>query len=188
MAKAREREAEQGDRHWHLSRTAEERAITALEYALFHCFEGFTRWQAECSAAAGVHDLSGADTGILHIVRMHDRPKGISEIARQLNRDDIANLQYSIRKLTKAGLVEKAAASSAKKDVTYQVSTRGRAMTEVYARIRLELLVPLTRALASGTADFEQSARVLNLMTGMYDQAARLAATRKPEPRGIGGD
>ena len=179
MAKSPSRTADAVNRSWHISRTPEEIALTELEYSLFRVFESFTRWQMECVATAGVPNLSGADAAILNVVRMRDRPKGISDIARLLNRDDIANLQYSLRKLTKAGLIEKAG-HSAKKDVTYQVTSRGRGITENYARIRAELLMPMVGSLADGRADFDRGSRVLSLLTGMYDQAARLAATYRP--------
>ena len=93
MAKSPSRTADAVNRSWHISRTPEEIALTELEYSLFRVFESFTRWQMECVATAGVPNLSGADAAILNVVRMRDRPKGISDIARLLNRDDIANLQ-----------------------------------------------------------------------------------------------
>lgn len=40
--------------------------------------------------------------------------------------DDQANLLYGIRKMLKAGLIEKSTQAAAKKDVTYQVTARGR--------------------------------------------------------------
>ncbi len=183
MAKSggRTKAPESVNRSWHLSRSPDEIALTELEYSLFRVFESFVRWQMECVATASGSALSGADAAILNVVRMRDRPKGISDIARLLNRDDIANLQYSLRKLAKAGLVEKAG-HSAKKDVTYQVTARGRTVTETYARIRGELLMPLTGSLADGKADFDHATRVLSLLTGMYDQAARMAATYRPGP------
>ena len=50
-------------------------------------------------------DIKFAEHMILHIIRMHNRPKNSITIARMMNRDDLANLQYSLRKLEAAGLV-----------------------------------------------------------------------------------
>ncbi len=110
---------------------------------------------------------------------MHDRPKGISELARLLKRDDLSNLQYGTRKLLKAGLIEKSRhAGRSKKDVTYQVSALGRDVTDRYASFRKELLVSMTRETA-GKLDFETLARALNMMSAMYDQASCVAATHR---------
>jgi predicted MarR family transcription regulator len=110
---------------------------------------------------------------------MHERPKGISELARLLKRDDLSNLQYGVRKLLKAGLIEKSRqAGASKKDVTYQVSTLGRDVTDKYARFRQELLISMTRATA-GKVDFESLARALTMMSAMYDQASCVAATHR---------
>jgi predicted MarR family transcription regulator len=122
--------------------------------------------------------FSGSDTAVLHCIRMNDRPKSISEIGRQLKRDDQSNLQYGIRKLVKAGLIEKTKQSSSKKGVTYRVSELGREATDRYAEIRRELLVSLTRTVTEGM-DLDAIAKVLNLMSGLYDQASCVAATHR---------
>jgi predicted MarR family transcription regulator len=112
------------------------------------------------------------------MIRMHERPKGISEISRLLKRDDVSNVQYGVRKLQKAGLIEKSAAASAKRDVTYVVTPRGREVTDRYAAFRRELLISLTRESAPDTS-FESVAKVLNLMSALYDQASCIAATHR---------
>jgi len=109
---------------------------------------------------------------------MHDRSKSISEIGRLLKRDDQSNLQYGIRKLLKAGLIEKAKNGGSKKSVTYQASKLGREVTDDYASFRRELLVSLTSEM-SGTQDLDAISKVLNLMSGLYDQASCVAATHK---------
>jgi predicted MarR family transcription regulator len=114
----------------------------------------------------------------LHVIRMHERPKSISELARLLKRDDLSNLQYGTRKLLKAGLIEKSRQAGSKKDVTYQVSALGRDVTDRYARFRKELLISMTRATA-GKTDFESLARALTMMSAMYDQASCVAATHR---------
>ncbi len=168
------------DRHWHLATTEHEIAVAEFEYSVMRAFEGFGRWQAECLAAVTGLGMSGADNAILHIIRMKDRPKGAKEIARLMNRDDLPNVQYSIRKLLKAGLISKRGGDSHRQGVTYQVTARGREVTEKYARIRRTLLIEFTRAAGGLDTALAEAARTLELMAGIYEQAARIAATHRP--------
>jgi predicted MarR family transcription regulator len=87
------------DYRWHLAKSDVEVSTTELEFALMRTFEGFGRWQSEC--LAGVVDLaaSGPENALLHIIRMNERPKTIKDLARMTNRDDVPNIQYSLRKL-----------------------------------------------------------------------------------------
>jgi len=166
------------DKHWHLATDEFEVGLTELEFSIFRVSAAFERWQADCLGCCHGQPFSGTDTALLHVIRMHERPKSISELARLLKRDDLSNLQYGTRKLLKAGLIEKSRQAGSKKDVTYQVSALGRDVTDRYAGFRKELLISMTRATA-GTTDFESLARALNMMAAMYDQASCVAATHR---------
>lgn len=166
------------DKRWHLATDSHEVALTELEFALFRISEAFERWQSDCLACCADGNLSGTDNALLHMIRMHDRPKSISDLARLLNRDDLSNLQYSLRKLNKAGLVEKAQSDS-KKGATYRVTLQGTKVTDLYAQYRKELLLTLTRSIEGFEGRIESVSHSINLMVGMYDQAACVAATHK---------
>lgn len=173
------------DKHWHLAIDDFEVELTELEFSIIRVSAAFERWQSDCLACCHGQSFSGSDTAVLHVIRMHDRSKSISEIGRLLKRDDQSNLQYGIRKLHKAGLIQKAAESSSKKGVTYEVSDLGRDVTDKYREFRNELLVSLTRSITVGS-NLESIAKVLNLMSGLYDQASCVAATHRvpmPEKR-----
>ena len=167
------------DKHWHLATDDYEVGLTELEFSIMRVSEAFYRWQSDCLACCIPGTFSGSDNAVLHVIRMHDRPKSISEIGRLLNRDDQSNLQYGVRKLAKAGLIEKSRASDNKRGVTYQVSELGREVTDHYAKFREELLISLTQSVSNWEENFNQSAKILNLMSGMYDQASCVAATHR---------
>ena len=167
------------DKHWHLATDGYEVGLTELEFAIMRVSEAFYRWQSDCLACCFPQSFSGADNAVLHVIRMHDRPKSISEIGRLLNRDDQSNLQYGIRKLVNVGLIEKSNASDNKRGVTYQVSDLGREVTDRYAEFREELLISLTKSMSDWEENLDRVARVLNLMSGMYDQASCVAATHR---------
>lgn len=166
------------DKHWHLAGNAFEVGLTELEFSIFRISAAFERWQADCLACCHGGAFSGTDTALLHVIRMHDRPKSISEMGRLLKRDDLSNLTYSVRKLLKAGLVEKSDTLGSKKDVTYQVTAEGASITSDYAEFRRELLISMTQSTA-GNVDFQAIATALNLMAAMYDQASCIAATHR---------
>jgi predicted MarR family transcription regulator len=168
------------DRRWHLARTASELAVADLEYALMRCYEAFARWQAECLASVGDFAHSGPENALLHIIRMNDRPKTIHDLAHMANRQDIPNIQYSLRKLVGAGLVSRSGAG--RSGVTYEATELGRAVTGRYAEVRAEVLVASVETVPELRRRLEAASRTLELMTGIYEQAARTAATHRRRP------
>ena len=180
--KPSETQAKLLDRGWHLARTPLEIDVAEVEYALMRSYEAFGHWQAECLATVIEFSASGPENALLHIIRMNDRPKSIRDLAQMTNRDDIPNIQYSLRKLLKSGLVKRT--GSGRAGVTYEVTPLGYRVTERYADIRSVLLIEAVTRVPEMAAKLKEAARTLELMTGIYEQAARAAAThRRRHPR-----
>lgn len=159
---------------WHLGQDPFEASLSRLEVALFSVLESQSRWQRECIVITqGDLSISGKDNTLLNVIRMYDRPKGVSEIAHFLNRDDISNIQYCIRKLQSNGLVTKADGKGSRKDVTYKVTDHGRKLTEDFADLRRDLLVKAFHSAGFTRERVEELADSLILMTGLYESAAR---------------
>ena len=165
------------DYRWHLARSPVEIDTTELEFALMRTAEGFARWQSEC--LAGVVDLaaSGPENAMLHIIRMNDRPKTVKELARLANRDDIPNIQYSLRKLVGAGLVVRR--GSGRSGVTYEVTPEGHRVTEEYGDLRRRLLIAAVESLPGFAGRLAEATRTLNHLCGIYEEIARVAATHR---------
>jgi predicted MarR family transcription regulator len=170
------------DRRWHLAETAAEVDFTELEFAVMRTFESFGRWQSECLASCIDLAASGPENALLHVIRMNDRPKSVKELARLMNRDDIPNIQYSLRKLIGAGLVERSGA--ARSGVTYSVTAEGRAVTERYAALRRSLLIQAIEAVPGFRDRLADAARTLNLLAGIYEEVSRVAATHRRQGGG----
>jgi predicted MarR family transcription regulator len=168
------------DRSWHLARTALEIDVTEVEYALMRCFEAFGRWQAECLASVSDFSATGPENALLHVIRMNDRPKSMRDLAHMTNREDIPNIQYSLRKLIQGGLVVRS--GSGRSGVVYEVTEEGRDVTDRYAAVRAVLLVGGVERVPELSKRMEEAARTLELMTGIYEQAARSAATHRRRP------
>lgn len=153
-----------------------EQAINGFEYAVWHLASAFARWRRDCLACLPDAALSGAEASILHIVRINDTPKGLAEISRLLHRDDVANLQYGIKKLLAQGYLEKADPKAPKKNVTYRTSTRGRILVEEYLRLRRETLIRLSDRVPGMTDAITEVTTMLHVMIGIYDQASNIVA------------
>lgn len=182
-------EADQGpapdsrlDYRWHLAESPVEVDTTELEFALMRAFEGFGRWQSECLASVSDVAAAGPENALLHIIRMNDRPKTIKDLARLTNRDDIPNIQYSLRKLLAADLVSRS--GSGRSGVTYQVTEAGRQITDEYGAVRRRLLIAAIDDLPGFAERLAEATRTLNLLTGIYAEASRVAATHRPNLSG----
>ncbi|MBL0372801.1 winged helix DNA-binding protein [Rhizobium sp. KVB221] len=169
------------DRRWHLARNDVEIDVTEIEYALMRANQAFERWQTECLETVIDLAASGQENAMLHIIRMHERPKTIKDLARLANREDIPNIQYSLRKLIAAGLVVRE--GSGRAGVTYSVTERGREVTDRYAEVRGALLVESIEAVPDFPQKLEEATRTLELLTGIYEQMARVAATHRRSSR-----
>jgi len=168
-------------RSWHLARNDMEYKATEFEWALIRFYESFSRFvltTGMVTITADV-DLKYEEHVILHVIRMQDRPKNSAIIARLLNRSDIPNIQYSLRKLESAGLVVKEKDKNSK-TYSYSVTELGAKLTDEYHQVRQEILMKRLAEIAEVDEKFEKGARLLSLLTGIYEEAARDAATITP--------
>lgn len=177
-AQAARREPDELDTHWHLSRDDRETGITEVEFALMRISAAFDRWIAECLDRVAGEPLGSAAAMVLHVIGLKDRPKTPAEIARLLNRDDTANVLYSIRKLERAGLVERDAAPK-RKLVAFRLTRRGRRIVADYAALRAAVLLPRVPRLADWDTQLAGAKDFIDVMRSVYDQAALLLATHR---------
>ncbi|MBB5448056.1 MULTISPECIES: winged helix DNA-binding protein [unclassified Paraburkholderia] len=169
-------------RSWHLAKSDAEFKIAEFEWSLIRFYESFTRFvlaTGVVTITANV-ELKHQEHVILHVIRMQDRPKTSAMIGRLMNRDDIPNIQYSLRKLEAAGLIEKLQDTSSK-TYLYCASDLGIRLTDEYYKVRKEILVQRLGEISDTEEKFERYARFMSLLTGIYDEAARDAATITPQ-------
>ncbi len=172
------------DRHWHLGQAEEELITADFEYALMRCIESFNGWQQECLAAVAGRKVSATDNVVLHVTRMNDRPKSVTELAKLMNRSDLSNLKYSIRKLVDEGLLEKVSEGGKRKGMRYRATEAGVTLTEAYASLRREQLMPQIKAISDNAELLEGARQTLNLLSGIYDQAGHVVAFNRGPAEG----
>lgn len=162
-------------RNWHLANDKTELAVTELEFALMRVLEAFSRWVAAADEMVGMSDLKHAEHVILHVIRMQNRPKSGATIARLLNRDDLPNIQYSLRKLEGAGLIRKSKEGGGKGQ-SYGITETGERLTNEYSKLRAELLIRNIKTLNDFDERVEGAAQLLSILTGIYEESARSCA------------
>ncbi len=161
--------------NWHLGRSRGDVLVTELELVMMRFQQAFERWVLHVTARCGDPGMSFAEVILLHSVRLQDTPCSAQSIARLLNRDDIPNVQYSLRKLVKRGYLAHAPGGS--KTYIFTVTERGRRLTDYYAEIRRAVLVAHTPNLDVMEGQIQSIINYVGMLTGQYDEAMRKATT-----------
>ena len=148
--------------------------MSEFEFGLIVAGNAFHRWVVHCMAAAGLRDLTPLDVVVLHHVTHRARDKRLADICFIMNVEDTHVVNYSLKKLLALGVV---ASSKNGKDVTYAATDKGQQLVQRYREIREACLISALKADESLNRDIGDLARLLRVLSGMYDQAARSAAS-----------
>lgn len=148
-----------------------------FEFALHHITEAFARWSSSVHEFISGEFLPQADVSVLQLIRMNEEPKSAADIGRFLNRDDSSNILYALRKLEKAGLIEKG--DSPLRQTTYRVTQRGMEVTDRYAQIRRDVLLDGLGGLLQEEGELAATIKTMWRICGLYEQGARsISVTR----------
>jgi predicted MarR family transcription regulator len=157
----------------HMGETEFELALFELQHTLICHSEAFYRYiEMQLKRVTGDANLTGQDCVILQGIRIGERPKSIPEIQHFTNRTDIANIQYSVKKLMKAGLVEKADRNHGR-GTTYRLTATGISATDDYVRARRDFIASIRPDPESLVEDMNEAIRLLQMLTGAYDHVTR---------------
>ncbi|WP_027962861.1 winged helix DNA-binding protein [Halomonas halodenitrificans] len=156
----------------HLSHRAQEQS--ELEFGLIIASHAFTRWMVRCMAAVGCPELGSLDTLVLHSVNHRERAKRLADICLVLNVEDSHTVSYALKKLAKLELVH---GEKHGKETFFQTTELGRDTCQRYAEIREDCLIDSLSSLGIEPEETRRLASMLRAMSGLYDQAARAAAS-----------
>ncbi len=148
--------------------------MSEFEFGLIVAGNAFHRWIAHCMSAAGLKDLTPLDVLVLHHVTHRARDKRLADICFIMNVEDTHLINYALKKLQHLGVV---ASRKSGKEVTYAATDVGRQYVERYREIRERCLIQALSADEALNRDIGDLARLLRLLSGIYDQAARSAAS-----------
>jgi predicted MarR family transcription regulator len=163
----------------HLASNPREMAITELEQGLICAAEAFYRFYGSLLGRRGrEHKLSGQDNVVLQQIMAASRPLSVTDIARFANRDDTANIQYSLKKLIRAGLIRKTPDSSAR-EASYGATEQAREWTVHFIALRKELFTDPSAQILDFEEQLATCAKLLNTIAGFYDHGTRVNANRE---------
>ena len=153
--------------------------LSELEFGLITATNAFNRWIVRCMAAAGCPDLGALDVLVLHQVNHRGRRKKLADLCFLLNIEDSHTVTYALRKLSRLGLID---GEKSGKEMLYGTTEEGEAACERYRQVREDCLISALEAFApSGAEDLNAqagaAAGLLRAISGLYDQAARSAAS-----------
>jgi predicted MarR family transcription regulator len=135
----------------------------------------FERWIVRCMAGAGYPDFSPLEVMVVHTVNHRTRDKRLADICFVLNIEDTHLVNYALKKLLKAGLVE---AEKRGKETAWRTTKQGAEACARYREVRELCLVETVKALGNFDEDeIATVARFLRALSGLYDQAARAATS-----------
>lgn len=156
----------------HLSHKAKE--LSELEFGLIISSHAFNRWMVRCMTATGYPELGTLDVLVLHSVSHRERAKRQADICLVLNVEDTHTVTYALRKLAKLNLVK---SEKQGKETYFCTTEQGRNACSRYAEIREACLIDSLTSMGIERAEISKVAGILRAMSGLYDQAARAAAS-----------
>jgi len=148
--------------------------LSEFEYGMIIAHNGFSRWMIRCMHAAGYSDFSPLDVLVLHNVNHRDRKKRLVDICFVLHIEDQHTVNYSLKKLVKADLVGR---EKNGKEILYFATDGGKEACSRYREIREQCLTSAYRTLTQEGTEISETAALLRLMSGLYDQASRAASS-----------
>ncbi len=150
------------------------RELSEFEFGLILVSNAFHRWVVRCMAAAGLKDLTPLEVLLLHHVNHRAREKKLADICFMLNIEDTHVVAYALKKLVGLGLMQ---TERRGKEVLFSTSAAGQEHIERYRQVREACLVAALAKDGNENARLGELAAFLRFLSGMYDQAARAAAS-----------
>ncbi|EKZ96724.1 winged helix DNA-binding protein [Cupriavidus metallidurans] len=148
--------------------------LSEFEFGLNTAYNAYSRWVVRCMGAAGVRDLTFLDVLVLHHVNHRGRAKRLADICFVLNVEDTHLVTYALKKLVGLGLV---AGERVGKEATYATTQAGTDACARYREIREQCLTSNFTEGSEENLEIGELARLLRVLTGLYEQAARSATS-----------
>ncbi|KWR87960.1 winged helix DNA-binding protein [Cupriavidus sp. IDO] len=148
--------------------------LSEFEFGLNTAYNAYSRWVVRCMGAAGVRDLTFLDVLVLHHVNHRGRAKRLADICFVLNVEDTHLVTYALKKLQALGLV---VGERVGKEATYTTTPEGTEACARYREIREKCLTSNFTEGSSENEEIGELARLMRVLTGLYEQAARSATS-----------
>lgn len=150
--------------------------LSAMELALTVLWNSVRRWMTQSGQQDDLKGLSELDVFLVHLLVYRNRPLRIIDLAFALSIDDVHQVTYSLKKLTRLGMV---AGTKQGKEMFYVAGGDGHRHYEAFMSDRNRYLEPAMRLATSGEHDLLTLTNFLRTLSGVYEQAARAAASTR---------
>ena len=152
--------------------------LSEMELALTVLWNSVRRWMSQRSKGSVVNGLSDLDVFLLHLLIYRNRPLRGIDLAFALSVDDMHLVTYSLKKLVRLGMI---GSERIGKEVFYFPAETGLNHYSEFLDDRSRYLEPAMKYVTSGEFDIEELSSLLRALSGVYEQAARAAASAKGE-------
>lgn len=150
------------------------RSMTQFELALVVVHNAFSQWTVRCGTAVGAGRFSSFDLLIIGFMNAKDQKVRAADIAFALKIEDTYTVQYALKKLATAHLVE---SQRSGKETLFQLTAAGKNLYKKYSIVRSNFLLDAVAMLSANDLDLDRLASVLRTISGIYEQAARNASS-----------
>ena len=147
--------------------------LSQLEMALTVLWNSARRWLSKRSSVNGLSDL---DVFLMHMLAYRNTALRASDLAFALAIDDMHLVSYSLKKLTKLGLI---ASAKTGKEVVYRATAAAAEDRNAFLEDRGRYVEPAIRDLMASGVHVAALTKALRTLSGVYEQAARAAAFEK---------
>ncbi|MBI3145029.1 MAG: winged helix DNA-binding protein [Pseudogulbenkiania sp.] len=148
--------------------------LSEFEFGLIVVNNAFNRWMVRCMAAAGEKDMTALEVSLIHHVNHRGRKKKLADICFVLNIEDTHVVSYALKKLVRMGYVE---SEKIGKEVFFSTTADGMALCERYREVREQCLINALVESGTPNAEIGETAELLRVLSGLYDQASRAGAS-----------
>lgn len=148
--------------------------LSEIEFGLTILNNAFSKWIVRCSAAVCQYDLNAIEVLTLHNIHSRDNEQRRIDICFMLNIEDSHTVNYALKKLLKHGLI---VGTKRGKEIFYATTDEGHQVCEDYREIRNQCLVSGSHAITNDADELSKIASTMRSLSGLYDQAARAAAS-----------
>lgn len=148
--------------------------ITRFEQSLQVLKNSFDQWVRRCGARAGLAGFASIEIEVLHIIGRAKDARRIADICFVLNIEDTHIVTYAVKKLLKGGLV---LSTRHGKEALFSITPEGGERMLAYAGVKRQLLLEASERFSEQEIDLEKLAEKVQLLSAMYEQAARRAET-----------
>ncbi len=151
-------------------------SLSELELSLTILWNSVKRWMNQRSKEGELNGLSDLDVYLMHLLVYRDRQLRANDLAFALSIDDMHLVSYSLKKLVR---IEAISSTKIGKEVFYKAAEKAKRHYREFLDDRKRFLEPALNHLSYGDYDLESLTQLLRALSGVYEQAARTAASSK---------